>query len=83
MPLDADLIDRSLSLSEAERADLAHRLLVSLEPTAPESQNEVDAAWETELQRRVDEVDRGDAKMIPWQEAETRIREALKKARRP
>ncbi len=83
MPLDADLIDRSLSLSEAERAELAHRLLVSLEPSAPESAEEVEAAWAAELARRVEQLNRGEVKMVPWSEAEARIRESLKKARRP
>jgi putative addiction module component (TIGR02574 family) len=83
MPLDADLIVRSLSLSEAERADLAHRLLVSLEPTASDSPQEVETAWAAELERRVDQLDRGEAKMIPWPDAEKRIRDALHKARRP
>jgi putative addiction module component (TIGR02574 family) len=83
MPLDSDLIDRSLALSEAERADLAHRLLVSLQPSVAESPAEVDKAWSAELERRVDQVDRGEVKMIPWPEAEKRIRESLHKARRP
>ncbi|MGA2496615.1 MAG: addiction module protein [Tepidisphaeraceae bacterium] len=83
MPLDSDLVDRSLALSEAERADLAHRLLPSLEASAPASSEVVDEAWAAELQRRVDQVDRGEVKMIPWPEAEKRIRESLHKARRP
>ena len=81
--MDADLIVRSLSLSEAERADLAHRLLVSLEPPLSESPQEVEEAWAAELDRRVDQLDRGEVKMIPWPETEKRIREALHKARRP
>lgn len=45
MPLDARLMVRSLSLSESERADLAHRLLLSLEPAVSESPQEVETAW--------------------------------------
>jgi len=84
MPLDAELIDRSLALSEAERADLAHRLLLSLDASAPESAQEmkdVEEAWAAELEQRVDQVDRGEVKMIPWPEAEKRIRASLQKAR--
>ncbi len=81
MPLDADLIARSLSLSEADRADLAHRLLMSLEPAVSESPQEVKTAWAAEIGRRVDQLDGGEVKMISWPEAEKRIRDALHRAR--
>jgi putative addiction module component (TIGR02574 family) len=81
MSLDTEIIQRSLSLSEPDRADLAHRLLVSLESSGPESPGEVEDAWNAELARRVDQVDRGEVKMSPWPDAAKRIRESLRKAR--
>ena len=81
MPLDADLIDRSLSLSEAERPDLAHRVIVSLEPPMCDSPQEVETDWAAELERRAHELDRGELTTVPWPEAEKRIREAMHKAR--
>ena len=45
-------------LSAEERAELAHFLLVSLEP---EDGDGVDAAWEAEVARRVEEIRSGRA----------------------
>ena len=34
---------------------------------------EIKQAWMTEVRRRKAEVERGDVKMVPWEEAEARI----------
>ncbi|MCC6738258.1 MAG: addiction module protein [Planctomycetia bacterium] len=50
-------------LKPRERASLALRLLASLEP---ESERDVEDAWEKEIARRVREMESGKAKMVPW-----------------
>ena len=40
-----------------------------------ESQEQVDAAWEAEVQRRLDEIDSGKVKLIPAEEVFARLRE--------
>lgn len=62
---------RTLRLEDRER--LAEDLLASLED-ASEPTAEIEAAWEHEIQRRVEEVKRGAAKLVPAEEvyAETR-----------
>ena len=53
----------ALTLSEQERAQLAHTLLRSLDPA--EDITEVEAAWEEEIARRVERVQQGTAKGRP------------------
>ena len=49
---------KALRLSDKDRAELAHLLLVSLEEDVEEG---VEAAWDAELDRRVSEIDSGQA----------------------
>lgn len=66
-----------LNLPQAERAQLAHRLIVSLDEDVPVD-NGVEAAWLEEIKRRDAEIERGEAQMIPGDEAMRRVSEALK-----
>lgn len=72
------LISEALALSDSERAKVVHRLLESLEP-APEDQ--LDAAWLTELESRADAVEAGTVSPIPWEAAREAITTELKKRR--
>jgi|HubBroStandDraft_4_1064222.scaffolds.fasta_scaffold214862_2 putative addiction module component (TIGR02574 family) len=60
-----ELLKRALSLNEEERALLAGSLLESLDAT---TDMEVEAAWQQEIARRLEELDEGRAKTIPWTE---------------
>ncbi|MCB9763898.1 MAG: addiction module protein [Alphaproteobacteria bacterium] len=61
------ILKEAMTLSEAERAELAHRLFDSLEPEpAP---NEVEEAWASEVASRVEEIRRGEVETVPWREA--------------
>ena len=65
-----ELLDRALSLPEPERAELATRLLESLEsPFDPG----VEEAWTQEIARRIAEIDAGKVEMIPWERAKELI----------
>lgn len=64
----------ALELAEAERAELAHDLVISLDDLADsDASNE----WETEILRRLDEIDSGAAKLIDREEFSRRMRERL------
>lgn len=65
-----DVLADALALDVRERADLAAALIESLDPTIDD---EVDAAWEAEIERRVAALDRGDAVTIPWAEVQRRL----------
>lgn len=67
-----------LHLPQAERACLAHRLIVSLDEDLPPHEG-VEAAWLDEIKRRDVEVVRGYVQTIPADEAMRRVTEALKK----
>jgi putative addiction module component (TIGR02574 family) len=57
----AEVLSRLSHLSQQERAELAYALLLSLEP----EENGPDAACESELTRRVNEIREGRARGIP------------------
>jgi putative addiction module component (TIGR02574 family) len=67
-----------LHLPQAERARLAHRLIVSLDEDLPPDDG-IEAAWLEEVKRRDAETERGDVQTIPAEEAMRRVSEALKK----
>ena len=65
------LTQEALALSDQERAELARKLLVSLEGPPDEG---VDAAWDTEIKERVDRIREGTAKGRPAEEVFRDIR---------
>ena len=70
----AELMQKALSLSEEERADLACSLIDSLDATVDEG---VESAWEQEIARRVADLDSGRAKTVSWDEVRGRISSKL------
>jgi putative addiction module component (TIGR02574 family) len=65
------LAQEALALSDHERAELAPKLLVSLEGPADEG---VDAAWDSEIAKRVDRIREGTAKGRSAEEVSRDIR---------
>lgn len=72
------LLSEVLSLPESERAKIVHELLGSLE-AAPE--DDIDAAWAAEIERRVEEVRTGAVQSVPWEQAHANILDELEKRR--
>ena len=68
-----ELSQKARTLSPEDRARLAEDLLASLEDGS-DSTEEVEADWDQEIRRRVEEVKNGTAKLIPAEDvyAETR-----------
>ena len=54
-----NVAEQALSLSAAERLRLATELLESVEPSG--SKGDVERAWKQEIQRRITEIDAGNA----------------------
>ncbi len=65
------LLDEVLRLSIHDRATLAAELLASLDGTADE---EVEAAWAAEIQRRVARVSAGDGAFESWDTVREQLR---------
>jgi putative addiction module component (TIGR02574 family) len=61
----------ALELPHEKRAELAARLLESLDEV--EDQHEVDAAWALEIERRCAALDSGEAVTSDWNEFRARI----------
>ena len=64
------LLERVLSLPEEDRAEMAARLLESLDDDDREG---IDAAWAVEIDRRCEALDKGEAVTSDWNEFRARI----------
>ena len=67
----SDLLKKALALPPEARAALAGSLLESLDE-GPADQS-VEAAWSEEITRRMEELDSGNVKPIPWEDARREI----------
>jgi len=65
----AEILKDALALPTEARAALAGSLLESLDTEVDE---DAEAAWATEVNRRVAELDSGAVKTIPWAEVRRR-----------
>ena len=69
----------ALELSITERAELAHRLIVSLDEDVDESPADVERAWEDEIRRRLADVDAGTAELIPAEQVFAELRARVRR----
>ena len=65
-----DLLKEALKLPPEARAALAGSLLDSLDQEVDE---DAEAAWQVEIERRLRELNSGTVKPIPWSQARLRI----------
>ena len=65
------VLDEALKLAAHERAEVAEQLIASLDE-GPDT--EVEQAWQEEVQRRLQQVERGEVKTVPWEEVQRRLR---------
>ncbi len=65
------VLEEALKLSATERAEVAEQLISSLDDI-PDTN--VEQAWQEEVQRRLQQVERGELKTIPWEEVQRRLR---------
>ncbi len=69
-----ELLQKALALLENERAELAGNLISSLDATVDQ---EVDAAWQQEVVRRLHEVQSGKVETVSWEEVQQKGRTLL------
>lgn len=67
-PVLEEVVRQALALDEQDRAEVAARLLDSLE------QDEEEDAWEAELERRAAEMESGAVQGISWEDLRERLR---------
>ncbi|MFP2912759.1 addiction module protein [Pyxidicoccus sp. 3LFB2] len=74
-----DLLTDVLQLPPEERAEVAHKLLLSLDETSEDVN--ADAEWARELERRAEDIRQGRVESVPWEDVEARISARLKSRR--
>jgi len=65
------VLGQALRMSEEERAEIAEKLIASLEDS-PDI--DVEQAWQEEVRRRISDLESGNAVSIPWEEVRRRMR---------
>ena len=66
----AEILKEALELPADARAALVSSLIDSLDQEVDE---DAEAAWELEIARRLDEIDSGKVKLVPWAEVRRRL----------
>lgn len=69
-PSHKKVLQEALRLPAEARAALAGRLLDSLDKPVDE---DAEAAWSKEIARRIDDLDKGKVKTVPWSVARRQI----------
>lgn len=69
-----DLVRAALSMPKEARAEMAERLLDSLET----DHAAIDAAWGAEAERRIDQIDQGQVQLIPGDKVMSELRARCK-----
>ena len=64
------ILEEALKLPSKERAAVAEQLIQSLDPI---QETEVEEAWQQEIQRRLKDIEKGEATTIPWEEVQDRL----------
>ena len=74
------VLQDALGLSEQERAEIAVRLIESLDVVSDAEAAEVEAAWAAEIERRCAALDAGTTGTTAWEEVRRQIKaEILRK----
>ena len=71
----SEVLNAAMSLESNERAEIAHKLLLSLESDAFDEN--VDQAWAEEIQRRLTAIREGRVELRDWDEALSEMRQAI------
>jgi putative addiction module component (TIGR02574 family) len=69
-----ELLKRAMALPPADRGALAASLIDSLEDAA-NVDPEVEVAWQHEVARRMEEIESGKVRTVPWADVKRRARE--------
>jgi putative addiction module component (TIGR02574 family) len=77
----AELLKDALALPAEARAALIDSLLESLDADVDdvEIDSNVQEAWRDEIQRRLERIDTGAVRMIPWDDARHALRSRLQR----
>lgn len=68
-----------MQLPEEERAEIAARLIGSLDAATADDAEDVQQAWATEIERRCADLDAGRTRTIAWKTVRRRIETAIRR----
>jgi putative addiction module component (TIGR02574 family) len=77
MPRTEALLREVLTLSSEERAEVAAKLLASLDDAPIAETDEVEREWAVEIERRARRVLTGESPGVPWEQVERSVRSRL------
>ena len=75
MTTPSQIVDAAMALDASQRAEVAHQLLLSLEPDDFDA--DADSAWAEEIRRRRQAIRDGRVILRDWDEALADIRQSL------
>jgi putative addiction module component (TIGR02574 family) len=75
MAAEQELTAQAMSLPADQRAQLARRLILSLE--SPDYDADADQLWGREIEQRLAAIDRGEVEPLEWRASIDRIRQSL------
>jgi putative addiction module component (TIGR02574 family) len=70
----SEILKKALELPDKERAELAATLIDSLDPTVDDN---AELVWQEEVARRLEDVESGKVKTIPWEQVRAKGRALL------
>ncbi len=71
------IVEQALKMPARERAEIAQLLLESLDQ---QTDVDVESAWQSEVERRILELDSGRVSCIPWEEVRERLKRNSREA---
>jgi putative addiction module component (TIGR02574 family) len=66
-----NLLTQALQMPSKDRALIAERLITSLDT---EADWDVEVAWQQEVQKRIEQIEKGEVICIPWEQVLNRLR---------
>ena len=66
-----ELVNAAIKLDESDRLKIVEEILASLEP---DTDDDVDAAWAAEVERRSQEIKEGIVRLVLWTEVKSKAR---------
>jgi hypothetical protein len=76
MTTPSQIVDAAMGLDPNQRAEVAHQLLLSLEPD--DFDPDADTAWAAEIKQRLQAIREGRVILRDWHEAIASIRQSLR-----
>ena len=74
-PQIARLYEEFLALSEDDREELVALIWNEMDGEELPADAELSPEWQAEIKARLEEIDRGEATLIPWEEVQRRLDE--------